>query len=383
MAALGGILSAPKLAGIIASIHVVKSVEELQNVSERAMHLISYPLWHRRDALELLVDLKEKRPGDRIVAGGPGPGCDPEAAISDGFDHVFIGPAEGSLPEFLLMMQRSEPVPDIVKSHPPDASLFNRFDGIAPQLNLFAPLEISRGCFCRCGFCGVPTFAGNRVIHRSPESAERICRIAAAHGRRRSWVISPNALAYGMTQGGRHPDLDAIEQLLQAMKRGGIEEIFFGSFPSEISPELATRDALGLLRRYCSNRLLTIGGQSGSATVLKIMGRAHSVEDVLNACSNAVSNEFIPHVDILYGSPGETCHDRELTREMILRILDDHGGRVHLHYFMPLPGSPWADCQPEPLDDSAMSFIHEVLRTGRADGYVIRQVAAGTNGHKA
>ena len=54
---------------------------------------------------------------------------------------------------------------------------------------------------------------------------------------------------------------------------GPTGRIFFGTFPSELRPEHVSPRALALITRYCDNRVVILGGQSGSDRVLEAMGR--------------------------------------------------------------------------------------------------------------
>ena len=75
-------------------------------------------------------------------------------------------------------------------------------------------------------------------------------------------------MSYGAT--GPEPNLAAVEELLAGVREdiGSERRLWFGTFPSEVRPEHVTEEALQLIRRYCNNRTLILGGQSGSDAVL-------------------------------------------------------------------------------------------------------------------
>jgi len=84
--------------------------------------------------------------------------------------------------------------------------------------------------------------------------------------------ISPNAMAYGSD--GRRPRLEKVEALLRALSSQK-KPIYFGTFPSEVRPDFVTEEALEIITKYCANRSLSLGGQSGSPAVLSAIGRGH------------------------------------------------------------------------------------------------------------
>jgi radical SAM superfamily enzyme YgiQ (UPF0313 family) len=148
----------------------------------------------------------------------------------------------------------------------------------------------------------------------------------------------------------------------------GKEELYFGSFPSEVRPEQVSADTLELLKRYCANTNLVIGAQSGSDRMLHALHRGHGVDVIVRAVELTLKAGFRPNVDFIFGLPAETAQDRHATLTLINR-LTRMGARVHSHAFMPLVGTPLADCPPGVLDDEIrelmLSLRGENLEHGR------------------
>ena len=142
--------------------------------------------------------------------------------------------------------------------------------------------------------------------HRSVESITNWLKLAVEKsGFERTWFLSPNALCYGGH--GRKSEPEKLEELLKSVtKIDGLDEVFFGSFPSEVRPEFVTRSILEMLRSYVANDTLQIGLQSSSNRVLELANRHHSVEQGMDAIRTALDTGFIPHVDMIFGLPGET-----------------------------------------------------------------------------
>ena len=163
-------------------------------------------------------------------------------------------------------------------------------------------------------------------------------------------------------------NLERLEYLLRrATSVEGLEEVFFGAFPSEVRPEFVTKDALELLRRYVANETLQIGLQSASDRVLDIADRHHTVEEGLDAIRMSFECGFTPHVDMMFGLPGETREELRASIEMC-EELAGMGAMVHGHVFMPLPGSAFENMHPGILDPESRSTLGELSRKGVLTG---------------
>lgn len=301
------------------------------------------------------------------VAGGPHPSARPEEALHH-FDYVVIGEGEETLPELIGVIRGGgdpEGVRGIayrregaVRITPPrehvDLDLYPPF-----KPPIFSPLEISRGCPWGCAYCQTPCLFGRRMRHRS---IPVIMRYARCYSDLR--FTSPNALAYGSD--GVHPRIDKVERLLEALSDLG-KPIYFGTFPSEVRPDFVTEEAVELLARHCTNRTISIGGQSGSDRILKMVGRGHDVEAVRGACDLSLAAGLVPNVDLIVGLPGETAEDQALTLDLAREVVGG-GGRVRAHHFTPLPGTPLEGREPAPLAAEVEKAMGELALRGVATG---------------
>ena len=153
-------------------------------------------------------------------------------------------------------------------------------DSYPPFARILAPIEISRGCPWGCTYCQTPRLFGSCMRHRS-------IPIIAKYARRHKDIrfTSPNSLAYGSD--GRRPRLEKVEALLKALAEQK-KPIYFGTFPSEVRPEFVSPAALELIVKYCANKSLSLGGQSGSPAVLRSIGRGHGRDEIEAACELAL-----------------------------------------------------------------------------------------------
>lgn len=317
------------------------------------------------------------------VAGGPHPSADPEGTLRAGFDLAARGEGERTLPALLASVgEGRDPrgVPGLAWLESGALRQSGRalpvdLDAVPPwaaRAGRLGPIELTRGCVWACRFCHTPYLFKARWRHRSLAAV----RAAVEELRRRRAFdvrfVTPSALSYGAT--GEAPDLDAVEALLVTTREaiGPEGRIFLGTFPSELRPEHVSPRALALVRRHCHNRTVILGGQSGSDRLLEAMGRGHDAAAVERAARLALEAGLVPSVDLIFGFPGEEEPDRVATRALAVRLAD-LGARVHAHAFMPLPGTPWADAVPRPIDRDSRLLLERLASRGRAHGSWKRQ----------
>jgi B12-binding domain/radical SAM domain protein len=317
------------------------------------------------------------------VAGGPHASADPAGTLAAGFELVAIGEGEESLPALLARISVGEDPragPGLAwldgggvrrSARAPSVDL-DQVPPFAPRSGRIGPLEITRGCVWGCRFCHTPFLFRARFRHRTLESIRRWARFLAGIDTRDLRVLTPSALSWGSQDGDC--DLAAIEALLATAREaiGPDRRLFVGSFPSELRPEHVSPKALALLRRYCDNRTVLIGGQSGSDRLLAAMRRGHDAASVARAARLALEAGFTPSVDLVFGLPGEREDDRIATRALV-RTLADAGARVHAHAFMPLPGTPWSAEAPGRIDAATRALLDRLASSGAAHGQWRRQ----------
>jgi len=325
-----------------------------------------------------LAEVRRRVPEALHLAGGPHASAVPQEVLRAGFDLCAVGEGEETLPAALLALDRGEDVravpglawleegvlrrssrapPVVLDAHPP----------LAPRAGRIGPIELSRGCAWACRFCQTPFLFRARFRHRSLREVRRWIRFQAGLAARDLRFLTPSALSFGADGDGC--ELGAIEALLAGAREeaGPDRRIFFGSFPSELRPEHVSSEALALIRRYCDNRTLIVGAQSGSERLLAEMGRGHGVEPVRRAVALALEAGFLPSVDLIFGLPGETAGDRVDTR-LLAEELAGRGARVHAHTFMPLPGTPWSAEPPGAVDAETTAWLARLEASGGAHG---------------
>jgi B12-binding domain/radical SAM domain protein len=338
-------------------------------------------LWHVRDVLSRVQ--ARRRDGPRVlwIAGGPHPTADPEGTLRLGFDVVVLGEGEATLLDLLKTVVADGDlagVPGLAfrgpagqsrrtpRRSPIDLDAFGPFP--LRRRRIVGPIEITRGCPFACGFCQTSHLLGMQPRHRSIETIARYAGAIREKSPCDVRVITPNAFSYGSLD-GRTPNLAVLESLLAVVRRtlGAAGRLFFGTFPSEVRPEHVNDDALELVKRYADNDYLVIGAQSGSQRVLEHCGRGHNVADVFSAVSRTIAAGLTPHVDFIFGLPGETGEDATSTAEVI-RELAAMGALIHAHTFMPLPQTRFAQEPPGRILGHVRPLLKELIRSGTLYG---------------
>ncbi|MEM3992952.1 MAG: TIGR04013 family B12-binding domain/radical SAM domain-containing protein [Desulfurococcaceae archaeon] len=329
-----------------------------------------------------------KKIGCITICGGPHATGDPLGCLMYfGFDYVFIGEAEESIRDFIIALRDGGDISsvkgiayldqdqDVVFTGRRSPIDLNTYDPFPYWRNIVNPIEITRGCPYGCFYCQVSYIHGFRYRHRNPDKivfyAEQILR----RGIKDIRFISPDGLAYGLSDISREVKIDEIEQLLYTLSQVAAKysgRIFLGSFPSEVRPEHVSEEAVRVLKKYVSNRSLIIGAQSGSERILNVINRRHSVEDVLVAVETATRHGFIPDVDLIIGFPGETVEEMWETVNLAKKITK-LGGRIHLHYYLPLPGSPFCMKPPSIVPGEVKKELARIIGAGKGYGDWLKQ----------
>lgn len=291
------------------------------------------------------------------IAGGPHAAACPEE-VAGYADYVIVGEGEFTLPRLLRDIAGGGEgrIPGVMTDGwyiPADTVV--RLDAYPAFSEMKGYVEISRGCPFSCGYCQTPQIFGHCMRHRSVDGIDRY---ANRHEQVR--FVSPNAFAYGSD--GIHPEWGKVEALLKACSG----QVFFGTFPSEVRPEFICPESLELVNRYCTNTKIHFGAQSGSDAVLTRLQRGHTVSDVLVALDLCKEYALMPVVDFIVGLPSESDEDQLATLELIRNVV--RTGKVHVHRFIPLPGTLLADFSARPLLPETEKTCGNLALTGRLTG---------------
>ena len=291
-----------------------------------------------------------------IVGGPHATACSKD--VSKYADFVIVGEGEYTLPRLLQEIERGRNghIPGVVtREFSGRANSSILLDSFPAFGEVQGYVEISRGCPFACGYCQTPQIFGNCMRHRS---IDEIARFANRY--KHSRFVTPNAFAYGSD--GVHPRWDKIRNLLRKLRN----TIYFGTFPSEVRPEFVCEESVSLITDYCANTKLHFGAQSGSNAVLQKLKRGHTTEDVIQAVEVCTSAGITPVVDFIVGLPFESDEDQEATLECIQWV--SRFGKIHVHRFIPLPGTPLAGTTARLLLPDMEKTLGNLALSGRVTG---------------
>ena len=303
-----------------------------------------------------------------FLAGGSHATGDPQGTLRLGFDFVFVGESEQSFPIFLHQFLEGI-FPDAgILTGDKNSCLFASYPPHSLEQRFFSPMEITRGCPYRCAFCQTPHIFGHFLRHRSSASVAIHLKRAMDYGYRQSSFISPNAFSYGAAL-PTGPNIKAMEELLAACTEAGVSGVRFGCFPSEVRPDWVYPEVLQLVKRYCQNKTIVLGAQSGSDSLLAQINRGHTAEQALTATRWIRQAGFMPHVDFVFGFPGETTEDRQLSLRLMEKMIDEQGAKIHAHTYLPLPGTPLFHKEPSRLDPHTKNELNRWEGKKKLDGW--------------
>lgn len=318
------------------------------------------------------------------IAGGPHATGDPfGTVISLGFKYAFLGEAENALPQIIELGFNERDPSSVTGVFYLDSGKFvfrgrgftsdlDKYPPFSPRLGLFNPIEITRGCLHSCSFCQVSYIHTVRTRHRSVENITFWCRYLLNRKIKDLRFITPDALSY-RDPGTGQSFVELLTELNNLRRLGG--RVYFGTFPSEIRPERIDREVARFLKTHVDNERVNIGAQSGSDELLKKIKRGHSSEDVLNALEALRDAGLTAEVDYIIGLPDETLEDKQLTIEHMRKVIS-MGGKIRIHYFIPLPGTPYALRNPSEVPQWLRIELMKLIGSGKARGNWLSQERA-------
>jgi threonylcarbamoyladenosine tRNA methylthiotransferase MtaB len=179
-----------------------------------------------------------------------------------------------------------------------DAADAFRFDAPAPSMRVRTFLKIQDGCDNSCAYCLVPAARG---VARSlpPETALERLRAAEDAGAAEAVLVGVNISRWkGAANAG-------LAELLHALV-SGTKEIRIRL--SSLEPDVFTEDFFAVLQNPRILPHFHVSVQSGSAEILRRMGRFHEPAAILAAIGRLreVKDDPFMACDMIAGFPGET-----------------------------------------------------------------------------
>jgi len=370
-------------------IHNLKYIINKHKLIVVGISFFTTQLWEIYDLITILKKRYKKKYLQKVIflAGGPHPTGDPVGTLKLGFDIIVVGEGEETIIELLKKIDLGNNYRKTKGIAYLNETNEYTFTGKRKSINLdeYPPfpiknakagaIEITRGCPYICYFCQTPYLSGVYPRHRT---IEVICRYVQELKNYYGDLtdirfISPNVFSYGSLD-GKTLNIPILEELLTKIKEiiAPNGRVFFGSFPSEVRPEHVTQETLSLVLKYANNDNITIGAQSGSQKILDLCHRDHTIDDVYNAVNLTIKSNLKINVDFIFGLPGESNEDIELTINL-MKDLSKLGARIHAHSFIPLPQTPFEKKSAKHISEVYKKEMKNLISRGYAFGDWKRQ----------
>ena len=181
-------------------------------------------------------------------------------------------------------------------------------------------------CLTRCGYCDFNTYTASELSGNKREDYFELV-IREIDFSLRSMAISgfrPKPLSTVFFGGGtptllESKDLVAILEKLRS-SFGFVEEV---EITTEANPDSVDEKYLAALKEAGFTRI-SFGMQSQVDHVLKVLERTHNPENVAKNVSIAKQLGFQVSVDLIYGAPGESLSDWQVTLDSAVDLDTDH-----------------------------------------------------------
>lgn len=312
-------------------------------------------------AFELAGLLRRELPGLELVVGGGLPTswqstlCELELRLPP-FDRVVFGPGELSLLALArgvgsdaYFLESAEQIGFV-----PDYSFATLADYLSPQPVL--PISTSRGCYWKqCLFCPEAAAPVHPFASATEGTVPTLLRRLADEFGIRNFHLTDNAIP-----------VNQLRMLADAGSR--LADLNWYGF---VRFERALEDADFVQRLADSGcRMLQLGLESGSQTVLDRLGKGIRLEEAAKILTNLQQAEIASYVYIMLGSPGESEADAELTRNFLL----EHAGKIdYLNLsVMNLPRASGLLDNPKEFGIETSQLLEEAAPLGLYQGFTAR-----------
>ena len=299
-------------------------------------------------AMECLRIVREQLPETVTIAGGPHPTLALDEVKDDpAIDHIFLGEAEITFPEFLQQLQRGERPERVIPSVQPDLDALPFADhefflhewrkwgyandspeaAFVPELPPpFVTVIAGRGCIYNCSYCqpAERIIFGRQVRRRSvPNVLDELKELRQRY-RFNSFMFHDDCLT---------EDREWVVQFCQAYRAAGFTQPFFCQSRADII--VKNEDMVKLMAQVGLKGYL-IGFESGSDRVLKFIRKGTKLSDNLAAARICKEYGIAIWANYMLGLPTETKQEVLETVRMLKQIDPDYYSPA---FYTPHPGS--------------------------------------------
>ncbi|MFH1147855.1 MAG: radical SAM protein [Pseudomonadota bacterium] len=241
----------------------------------------------------------------------------------------------------IVVNPRGELIDSIDDLPIPDRSFINR-------ANYFGEVILTgRGCPFNCAYCASRNIWGRKVRLRSVPSIIEELQMLKEHAQA---FEEPSEPVKGSSEGGEALNprpgrwvVKVVDDTFTVNKKRTLtllDEIVSRGlncfeFTGGVRADTLDENLVNRMREANFQRV-TLGVESGSPRILKMIRKGETNEDVRNAVRLLRNAGIHSHAFFMIGLPGETPEDIELSKKLILEVQPDH---VEINMVTPYPGT--------------------------------------------
>lgn len=227
-------------------------------------------------------------------------------------------------------------------------------------------------CRHRCAYCDFNTYAGQEAS--IPAYVDALCRELEFTAKNAPEKLALHTIFFG----GGTPSLLSPRQFASILKTISYHfELANPEITIEANPGTVSLDDLRDLRSVGINRI-SFGVQSANPAELRMLERAHSYFDVINAVTWARKAGFENlNLDLIYGLPLQSLDDWSATVKLILGLAPEHLSLYALTLEHGTPFGRWSSrgLMPFPDPDLAADMYEWAGETLEAAGYTQYEIS--------
>lgn len=227
-------------------------------------------------------------------------------------------------------------------------------------------------CRHRCAYCDFNTYAGQEAS--IPAYVDALCRELEFTAKNAPEKLALHTIFFG----GGTPSLLSPRQFASILKTISYHfELANPEITIEANPGTVSLDDLRDLRSLGINRI-SFGVQSANPAELRMLERAHSYFDVINAVTWARKAGFENlNLDLIYGLPLQSLDDWSATVKLILGLAPEHLSLYALTLEHGTPFGRWSSrgLMPFPDPDLAADMYEWAGETLEAAGYTQYEIS--------
>ena len=192
------------------------------------------------------------------------------------------------------------------------------------------------GCPYSCSFCSSPaqysTIEGRKWVKLPAEEvADHIQYVVENFGANYIYFIDDDSF----------PSLSHVEGIIDEITRRGLK-IGLGFRGARINEIKRMSDEFLSKLEAAGTDIMHIGAESGSDRILELIRKDCTAEEII-ACNQKLARhpKITAGYNFLMGVPTETLEELKMTRDLMLRLIDDHPNSIVFppNKFRPLPGT--------------------------------------------